>query len=592
MSTRRRLLLALLPAGLLAFVVGAAVYATGVLSGTEQSTINARFAVRSSSTPQRFLIVAIDPRTFTALRRSWPFPRSLHGEAIDRLRRDGARVIVYDVQFTTPTTPVQDNALYGAVARARGTVLATSQMTNTGQTDVLGGNANLAAVGAEAASSNLLSNDGLIDRFPFATSNLPSIAVVATEHATGRRVAPSSIPSGGALIDYRGGPSTFPTVSFSDLLAGRVSPSLVRGRIVFVGVTDPSLHDVYSTPTTDNDLMSGVEIWANATWSLLHGLPLADAAGWLSILIIAALAFVAPLARLRLRLVPVALGALVLGVLYVVVAQLAFDAGLVLPVVAPLVALLVGVVGAIVASNVLDNHERARVARENELLERRVDERTRELRESQVEIIRRLAQAVELRDLETGRHLESMASLAYELALALGLDPAEAQLLRYASMLHDVGKVGIPDNILLKPGPLESRERAIVNQHTVIGADILAGSPSSLVRMAETIARTHHERWDGTGYPARLRGEEIPLVGRICAVCDVYDALTAERPYKPAWTRDQALAVLRRERGRHFDPRVVDAFLALRGGGRSEPEIAASENGSGVVPGVTAAPHP
>ena len=403
---------------------------------------------------------------------------------------------------------------------------------------------------------------------------------------------PGSVPSGGALIDYRGGPGTFPTVSFSDLLAGHVNPSLVRNRIVFVGVTDPVLHDVYATPTTDNNnLMSGVEIWANATWSMLHGQPLRDPAGWLSILIIAALAFVAPLARLRLRLVPVALGAVALGALYVVAAQLAFDAGLVIPVVAPLIALLVGVVGAVVASNVLDNRERVRVSRENELLERRVDERTRELRESQLEIIRRLAQAVELRDLETGRHLESMASLACEVALALGLDPAEAELLRHASMLHDVGKVGIPDNILLKPGPLESRERAIVNQHTVIGAEILAGSPSALVRMAETVARTHHERWDGTGYPARLRGEEIPLVGRICAVCDVYDALTAERPYKPAWTREQALAVLRRERGRHFDPRVVDAFVALRGDGKINTGVPASENGSGIAPGVTAGPR-
>ena len=156
-STRRRLLLALLPAGLIAFAVGVAVYATGVLSASEQLTINARFAVRSTPPPQGFLIVAIDARTFTQLRRSWPFPRSLHAEAIDRLRADGARVIVYDVQFTTPTTPPQDLALYNAVARARGTVLATSEMTNTGQTDVLGGNAQLAAVGAEAASSNLIS---------------------------------------------------------------------------------------------------------------------------------------------------------------------------------------------------------------------------------------------------------------------------------------------------------------------------------------------------------------------------------------------------------------------------------------------------
>ena len=132
-------------------------------------------------------------------------------------------------------------------------------------------------------------------------------------------------------------------------------------------------------------------------------------------------------------------------------------------------------------------------------------------------------------------------------------------------MLHDVGKVGIPDRILLKSGPLQTGERAVVNQHTVIGSEILAGSPSALVRMAETIARTHHERWDGSGYPYGLKGEDIPLVGRICAVCDVYDALLADRPYKPAWTRERALSEIAAQRGRHFDPTIVDAFLRLRG---------------------------
>ncbi len=236
---------------------------------------------------------------------------------------------------------------------------------------------------------------------------------------------------------------------------------------------------------------------------------------------------------------------------------------------------------------------------ENELLERRVSERTRELQDSQLEIIRRLAQAVEQRDFETGRHLESIGRLTQELALAVGLDPQEADLLRHASMLHDVGKVAIPDRILLKPGPLQAGERAIVNQHTVIGSEILANSPSPLVRMAETIARSHHERWDGSGYPDGLHGEEIPLVGRICAVCDVYDALLADRPYKPAWTRERALGEIAAQRGRHFDPAIVDVFLSLRGAaaergteGRGAAQADAGNGTVGAADARTAADDP
>jgi len=584
---------AIVVAALIAFAVGLAVHAVGGLSGLEQGTINTRFAVRGGSgTPRGVVVVAIDPHTFQALQMRWPFPRSVDGEMIDRLHQDGAKEIVYDVQFTEPTLPAQDLSLYDAVAGAPGTVLATSQIGPQGQTGILGGNARLAAIRAVPASSNLISDAGVIDRFPFDTGHLDSLAVVGVQNATGRAVAPRAFSTdSGALIDYRGGAGAFPTYSFSDVLNGTVKPAALRGQIVVVGVTDPSLHDVYATPTTGNELMSGAEIWANAIWTTLHGIPLTDASGALAILCILLLSVVAPLARWRLRAPGIAAVAVVAALVYLGVSQLAFNAGLVLPVIAPLVALAVGTVGILVAGSVIDSRERERVSRENELLEGRVSERTRELQDSQLEIIRRLAQAVEQRDFETGRHLESIGRLTCELALAVGLDPEEAELLRHASLLHDVGKVGIPDRILLKPGPLQDRERAIVNQHTVIGSEILADSPSALVRMAETIARTHHERWDGTGYPDGLRGEEIPLVGRICAVCDVYDALLAERPYKTAWTRERALGEIAAQRGRHFDPAVVDAFLHLRGEaaergdeGRAAPPPAALSGNGAMAP--------
>ncbi len=601
---RRRPLLSVLPAALLALAVGLLVQATGWLSGPEQSTVNARFAVRSVPPPHGVAVVAIDPRTLTELALRWPFPRSVHGAMIDRLREDGVAQIVYDVQFTEPTVPAQDLALYRAVARAPGTVLATSETGNEGQTNILGGNANLAAIGALPASSNLIRDNGVIDRFPFETGKLDSLAVVAVQHATGRAVSPQAFPAAGALIDYRGGEGAFPTYSFSDVLHGVVPASDLRGRIVVVGVTDPSVHDVYPTPTSGSGLISGAEIWANAIWTTLHGLPLGDASGLLAFLCVVALALVAPLARLRLRAPGAVAVAVVAGLVYVVVAQLAFDAGAVLPGVAPLLALAVGAAAILVSASVLDRQERERVSDENARLAARVSERTRELQDSQLEIIRRLAQAVEQRDFETGRHLESIGLLAEELGLALGLDAEEAELMRHASMLHDVGKVGIPDRILLKTGPLQTGEREVVNQHTVIGSEILAGSPSALVRMAETIARTHHERWDGTGYPYGLKGEEIPLVGRICAVCDVYDALLADRPYKPAWTRERALTEIAAQRGRHFDPVVVDAFLRLRAAaaesglegrgaraGASNGEVAAGA-ANGAAPSRDAADDP
>jgi putative two-component system response regulator len=137
------------------------------------------------------------------------------------------------------------------------------------------------------------------------------------------------------------------------------------------------------------------------------------------------------------------------------------------------------------------------------------------------------------------------------------MDADEAELLRHASAMHDVGKIAIPDTILRKPGPLTAEEWEVMKRHTTIGGDLLAGSRSPLVQMGEVIARTHHERWDGSGYPAGLAGEDIPLVGRICAVCDVFDALTSPRPYKHAWTVDDALTEIAAQSGRHFDPRLA-----------------------------------
>ncbi len=196
-------------------------------------------------------------------------------------------------------------------------------------------------------------------------------------------------------------------------------------------------------------------------------------------------------------------------------------------------------------------------------LEQRVYERTQELSHSQVEILDRLARAAELRDDATGQHTQRVARTAALLAEAMGLSSEQVSLIKQAAPLHDVGKIAISDLILLKPGKLTDEEFATMKNHTTLGAALLANGHSEAIRMAERVAGAHHERWDGTGYPNQLVGEQIPLEGRILAVVDVFDALTHERPYKYAWSTAEAVAEIARQSGRQFDPRVVEAFLTL-----------------------------
>jgi putative two-component system response regulator len=199
----------------------------------------------------------------------------------------------------------------------------------------------------------------------------------------------------------------------------------------------------------------------------------------------------------------------------------------------------------------------------NRKLEDEVGERISELREAHIEILERLAIAAEYRDDGTGQHIRRVSDTAVRLAKTLGVPDHDLELVRRASQLHDVGKIGIPDDILLKPGKLSTAEFEVMKTHTTIGARILSGARSDLVRMASTIAYTHHERWDGLGYPCGLVGDGIPIEGRIVAVADVFDALTHSRPYKEAWPVEEALAEIKYQSGTQFDPAVVKAFFEL-----------------------------
>ncbi len=198
---------------------------------------------------------------------------------------------------------------------------------------------------------------------------------------------------------------------------------------------------------------------------------------------------------------------------------------------------------------------------QNRNLEELVRNRTIELHETRLEIIRHLGRAAEYKDNETGLHVIRMSKYCQLIAMKSGLSDTEAELIMNAAPMHDVGKIGIPDVILMKKGPLSDEEWIIMRKHPEIGIRIIGEHSSDLLRMARLAALTHHEKFDGTGYPVGLSGEDIPLVGRVTAIGDVFDALTSDRPYKKAWTLDDAVDLIKSEKGKHFDPLLVDAFL-------------------------------
>ncbi len=198
-----------------------------------------------------------------------------------------------------------------------------------------------------------------------------------------------------------------------------------------------------------------------------------------------------------------------------------------------------------------------RVRNQNRILEEEVRRRTQELYETRHEVIKRLGLAAEYRDNETGNHIIRMSRYSQLLALEYGLSEEQAETILNAAPMHDIGKIGIPDRVLLKPGKLDAEEWKIMQSHVHIGAEILSGHQSDLMEAARIIALHHHEKWDGSGYPGGLKGDNISIEGRICALADVFDALLSARPYKKPWTVDQALDLIDEQAGRHFDPQLA-----------------------------------
>ncbi|MFA5214529.1 HD domain-containing phosphohydrolase [Sulfuricurvum sp.] len=204
-------------------------------------------------------------------------------------------------------------------------------------------------------------------------------------------------------------------------------------------------------------------------------------------------------------------------------------------------------------------------------LEIEVAKRTEELhhalesvKAASMETIHRLSMAAEYKDEDTGAHIKRMSLYSAAVARKMGLDEHTVETILYAAPMHDIGKIGIPDKILLKPGKHDASEWEIMKQHALIGAEILKGSDAEFIRLGEVIARSHHEKWDGSGYPYALKGREIPIAGRITAIADVFDALLSKRPYKEPFSLEKSLGIIREGRGSHFDPEVVDAFFAIQ----------------------------
>lgn len=200
---------------------------------------------------------------------------------------------------------------------------------------------------------------------------------------------------------------------------------------------------------------------------------------------------------------------------------------------------------------------------QNDALEKRVYERTIELANAELITLQLLARAAEFRDDDTGRHTQRVGELSATLAQTLGRPAAEVDLIRSAAPLHDIGKIGVPDQILLKPGPLTTEERAIMQRHALIGSEILSAADFPILRAARGIAMSHHERWDGTGYPHGLHGEETSQFARIVAVADVFDALRHDRPYRDGMALPAVVTKIRTQSGLHFDPAIVDAFMEV-----------------------------
>ena len=365
---RRRIHVALfLGIGAAAAALSLAAYLGGVFKSYELDTVDARFALRGDlGPPADIVIVKIDDKTFTDLGVQWPFPRHLHAQLVDRLAAAGAKTIAYDVQFTERTKPKEDNALLDAVYNATengSVVLGTTEVDSEGHTNVFGGGETVREVEAHVGNALFPSEDpgGVIRRFPYEVDKLKSFALVIAEATLGHEVSRSAFQNGQAWIDYAGPQKTIRSVSFSDVLEGRVSPSVFRDKIVVIGTDSPTIHDLHPTSTTTGGhLMPGVEVQANAVSTIHRGFPIEKGARWIDVLAIVVLGMLAPLLALGFSLLATLAVSLLVGALFAVATWFAFDHGTIIAFIYPLGALILSTVGTLGIYYILAVFERQR----------------------------------------------------------------------------------------------------------------------------------------------------------------------------------------------------------------------------------------
>ncbi len=359
-QVRRARLLGLVVVAALAIGLGVTAYATNVFRTLDLSTVDTRFAIRGKQKrPDDIVFVKIDDVTFNQLKEQWPFPRHLHGQLIERLREGGAKAIAYDVQFTEPTVPREDNALVRAVQRAGGVVLSTTEVDGRGESNVFGGEEIVRSIGARAANTTVqVDPGGVLRRFPVAFDGLVSFPVATAEAATGKAVDRSDAGGKDFWIDFRGEPGTIESYSFSKVLRGEVPADAFRGKTVIVGASAPSLQDFSATPVGEGHEMPNAEVLANATWTVENDFPLRSVPGFLNVLLIVLFGLVGPFTQLRLRPL-LAFGlAVVLGLLFLVLAQIAFGDGWIVSVAYPMGALTISAVGALAVTTLITAYER------------------------------------------------------------------------------------------------------------------------------------------------------------------------------------------------------------------------------------------
>jgi adenylate cyclase len=360
---RRARLIGLLTVAAVAVGVGVIAYATDLFRTIDLNTVDTRFSIRGAQDrPDDIVVVKIDDTTFNQLELQWPFPRHIHAQMIDRLSEAGARAIAYDVQFTEPTVPREDNALIRAVQRADAVVLSTTEVNERGESKVFGGEEIVEQIGARAANATIQADpNGVLRRFPVSFDGLVGFAVASVEAATGEPVDRGDAGGPYPWIDYRGSPGTIESVPFSKALRGQVPDDVFRGKIVVVGASAPSLQDVHATPLGEGHEMSGAEVQANAIWTVENGFPLHSAPGWVNIALIVLFGALPAAVQLRLRPLVAFAAAIALGLVFVLCAQLAFDAGSIVSVAYPLAALIVSAVGALAVTTLITAYERQQV---------------------------------------------------------------------------------------------------------------------------------------------------------------------------------------------------------------------------------------